>query len=184
MLSFDQVLAALHKVSGTAIGFFRSGSRRYSGSDTLEDVLCLDFLGADVDEKTLRRLLTKAGIRGLQVRARLACTFTASCRCWGDGRSLATTLVEGSLATRHRLIGHLCLSCRQSRWLMFRSTRLQCTTEAGLPCSLPMRRTLMKLWTSEATICSLEQCYSFCCLLQLWSMAIAHCDSCLKSQAG
>ena len=85
--SFHQVLAASHKVSGTAIGFSRSGSRRYSSSDTLEDVLCLDFLGSEIDEKTLRRLLIKAGIRGLQVRARLACTSTAFCRCWGYGRS-------------------------------------------------------------------------------------------------
>ena len=85
-LSLDQVPTALHKASGTAMGFFRSRTQRYSTSDTLVDVLCLDYLGPDVNEDTLKRLLIKAGIRGLQVRIILFCTVTASCKCWGSGR--------------------------------------------------------------------------------------------------
>ena len=76
-IASDQVLAASHKSSGSAMGSFRSRTQRYSSSATLEDVLCLDYLGPDVDESTLRLLLTRAGIRGLHVRARLACTVTA-----------------------------------------------------------------------------------------------------------
>ena len=59
------------------MGFFRSRTQRYSSSATLEDVLCLDYLGPDVDESTLTHLLTKAGIRALQVRVKVACTVTA-----------------------------------------------------------------------------------------------------------
>ena len=59
------------------MGFFRSRTQQYSSSPTLEDVLCLDYLGPHVTKSTLTVLLTEAGIRALQVSAQVACTVTA-----------------------------------------------------------------------------------------------------------